>query len=137
MTSQTVDDAIRAAFDGNFIAAEDILQSGDVTVTIEAVIAPNTERDKGGKGRPIDKPILVMRGAKKRLVIGKTNLKVIAGLHGKASQEWIGKQITLTVRYLKDAFGQKNVPVVRVKTDESKMGYGARTKYGSPTPYAE
>lgn len=133
--SKTLDDAMRQQFEGNFLDAIDIPANG-ITVEISEVVAPNAEKDRTGKN--IDKGILAFKGAKKRLVLNKTNSKIIALMHGKKASEWVGKTITLTVRYLEKAFGQRNVPVIRVvPSDDHPMTFGMRKNYGSPTPFVD
>jgi len=134
-TTPNIDDAMRSMFEGNFLDASDIKSSGDFTVTIESVTAPGADKDATGK--TIDKPILAFAKAKKRLIVNRTNAKILAMQLGKKASEWAGKQITLTVRYLDKAFGQRNVPVIRVKADPSQLTFGMRKNYGSPTPYQE
>ena len=121
-------------FTGNFLSAVDL--DKDVTVTIAAVTKPNEEKDASGK--VIDKRVLTFTGAKKRLILNQINSKVIALLHGKKSADWVGKPITLTVRYLEKAFGQRNVPVIRVvPSEDHPLTFGMRKNYGSPTPFTD
>ena len=134
---KAIDDGVRAQFDGNFLDATDIQCNGDasgVTVEISGVVPPNTEKDNAGK--QINKTILSFKGAKKRLIINKVNARVLCQLHGKKASEWVGKKVTLVVRYLEKAFGQFNVPVIRIKTDEAHpLTFGMRKHYGSEKPY--
>jgi hypothetical protein len=124
---------MRSAFECDFLDATDIPPAG-FTVTIAAVTPPGTERDKQGKN--IDKAIVAFTGAKKRLILNKTNAKIIALAYGKKASEWIGKPVTLTVRYLEKAFGQKNVPVIRIVPDEKHpMTFGMRKNYGAAQPF--
>jgi hypothetical protein len=134
-TPEDIDKGMRATFEGNFLDASDIKASGDYVATIESISLPNSESDAAGKR--IDKAIIAFKGAKKRLILNKVNSKIIAMTLGKKASEWIGKQVTLTVRYLDKAFGQRNVPVIRIKADPSQLTFGMRKNYGSPTPYAE
>lgn len=127
---KTEDDIVQ--FTGNFLSAPDL--DKDVTVTISAVSKPDAEKDATGK--VIDKRILTFSGAKKRLILNKINSQTIALMYGKSTTGWIGKPVTLTVRYLKTAFGQSNVPVIRVvPSDEHPMTFGMRKNYGSATPF--
>jgi hypothetical protein len=129
-----IDEAMAAQFQGNFLDASDLMKA-DQTVTISDVVGPNEEQDSQKKR--IDKPILSFAGCKKRLILNKTNSKVIAMAHGKKASEWVGKKITLTVRWLEKAFGQTNVPVVRVVPPEgTALTFGMRQKYGSPKPFS-
>lgn len=130
---KSVDDGVRAQFEGDFLDATDI-PAGGFTVTIAAIVPPNTERDATKK--VIDKTILAFDGARKRLILNKTNLKIIALMYGKKASDWVGKKVTLTVRYLEKAFGQTNVPVVRIVPAEDKpMTFGMRKNYGAAQPF--
>lgn len=134
MTSN-IDEAMASQFEGNFLDATDLMK-GEIAVEIVEVVAPNTERDKGGKGRPIDKAIVAFKGCKKRLVLNKHNAKIIAMYHGKKPSLWPGKKITLYHRWLKEAFGLPNVPVVRVVPPEGMdLPAGMRKNHGSATPF--
>lgn len=127
-----VDDRVR--FEGNFLDANDIRASGDITLEIAAAVPPNTERDAQKKN--IDKWIVAFKGAKKRLILNTINSKIIVQQHGDKSREWVGKKITLTVRWLEKAFGQRNLPVVRVvPRSESDMTFGMRRNYGADKPF--
>lgn len=136
MTTETeLDSRMRAAFEGNFLDASDIMRSGNITLEIAGVTAPNDDKDATGKS--IDKSILAFKGAKKRLILNKINLKIVASMLGNTASKWIGQKITLTVRYLDKAFGQRNVPVIRVVPDDmAKLTFGMRKNYGAEKPYA-
>ena len=136
MTSATIDEDMRDAFTGNFMDATDILQKGKVTVMIADVIAPNKEKDAAGK--VINKPILSFEKATKRLIMNKINCKIVALMYGTKASIWVGKPITLCVRYLEKAFGQTNVPVVRVCPPEDKpLTFAMRKHFGSETPFVK
>jgi len=133
-----IDEGVRSQFEGNFLDATDIpIINGDspgITVEISGVVPPNAEKDNTGK--QINKTILSFKGAKKRLIINKVNARVLCQLHGKKASEWVGKKVTLVVRYLEKAFGQFNVPVIRIKADETHpLTFGVRKHYGSEKPY--
>jgi hypothetical protein len=51
---------------GGFLEAEDLPDGKDITVTIESV-RESGSNDKGTDGKPIDKPILKLKGVKKEL----------------------------------------------------------------------
>ena len=130
----SLDEAMASQFSGNFLDATDLPKGRNVTVTIEEVVAPNVERDKDGKGKLINKAILKFTGKQKRLILNKTNAKIIKMAHGEPSQ-WVGKKITLTVRLLDEAFGQQNLPVIRVVPPaNTNMTFSMRKKYGAEIP---
>jgi hypothetical protein len=130
-------DAAMAKFEGDFVEAADLMQRS-VTLTISGVVPPNVEKDRGGKGKLIDKPIFSFEKAAKRFICGKTNRRIIQAIHGKKASQWIGKTVTLGVRYLKEAFGEKNVPTVRVLPPPGvPIPMSARKFFGSEHPHTE
>ena len=124
----------REQFVGDFVESADLMRGDPVTLVIEDVIKPNTE--KSADGRPIDRPIVVFEKATKRFIVSKTNERLIKAMHGSRPSEWKGKPLTLTVRYLETAFGEKNVPTIRVVLSEGiPMPFSCRKHYGRATPY--
>lgn len=135
MTSPTIDRDMADVFQGNFMDASDIMGKGNVTVIIADVVAPKAEKDATGK--LIDRAIIAFKSATKRLIANKTNLKIIASMYGNKPSEWVGKPVTLGVRYLEKAFGQANVPTVRVIPPADKpLTFGMRKHFGSETPFS-
>lgn len=131
-----LDEAMASQYTGNFLDASDLMKRGTVTLTISGVVAPGTEKDAGGKS--IKPAILAFEKAKKRLILNKTNQKVIAMAHGSKASEWTGKSITLCVRWLEKAFGQFNVPVIRVVPPEgTELTFSMRSKYGAAESFAK
>lgn len=106
-------DAKMARFEGHYIESADLMQKM-VTLTISSVVPPNTEKDKDGTGKLINKAIIGFEKTSKRFIVGKTNERIIKACLGKKASGWIGQKITLCVRYLPEAFGEKWVPAVRV-----------------------
>lgn len=136
MTSDKIDEEMRDVFVGNFMDSSDIMEKGLVTVKISDVVAPNKEKD--GSGKIINKPILSFEKSTKRFIANKTNCKVIAMMYGKKPSLWIGQSITLGVRYLEKAFGQTNVPTVRViPPDDKPLTFGMRRNFGSDKPFVK
>jgi hypothetical protein len=106
-------DAAMARYEGHFIESADLMQRS-VTLTINGVVPPGVEKDKNGKGKVIEKAILSFDKTSKRFILGKTNERILKAIHGKKASGWIGKPVTLCVRYLPEAFGEKWVPTCRV-----------------------
>lgn len=80
----------RTFFDKEMLGAWD-LQGREVTVTIDRV-----EGGKIGHGKKASrKPILTLRGKKKKFCANVTNCKIIAQLYGKNTDDWLGKLITI------------------------------------------
>lgn len=95
-------------FPSKYLKAEDL--DGDLTVTISGV---RLETMKDKKGDDEQKPVASFKEVKKGLVLNKTNWAAIAKQHGDESDDWAGKQITLTVLEV-DSFGDV-VQAIRVK----------------------
>jgi hypothetical protein len=137
MTSeQDLDSAMRQVFTGNFLDASDILNmpGSRVSLVIDSVSPPSREKDAAGKN--IDKAILSFVKCKKRLILNNTNAKIIKMSHGDKASAWAGKPVTLCVRYLKKAFGQVNVPVIRIEPPEGVVTtFGMRKNMGIDRPY--
>jgi len=90
----------RKMFDERFVGAWD-LEDGDKTVTIERT---GQEKVHGTDGDEM-RPAVYFKGAKKAMVLNKTNAKAIAALYGNDVEGWIGKRITLTSAMV-SAFGE-------------------------------
>lgn len=109
---------IRLLFPNQYISSAD-LRDRDVTLTISCVKVDDLRTDKGSER----KPVVYFRemearhrrgeGENKRLVLNKTNAKVIAKLYGHETNEWAGKRITLYPTTCM-AFGQQ-VECIRVR----------------------
>lgn len=122
-------------FEGDFVESADLMNSKPVTLTISEVIKPGSEQSKDG--RMIDRPIIAFEKATKRFVVSKTNERLLKAMFGPKPAEWVGQQVTLTVRYLKQAFGESNVPTVRVVLpDDVPMPWSCRKHYGQEKPFA-
>ncbi len=81
----------RAMFDREHLGAWD-LGTRDATVVIARVRAGELV---GEGGRKTKKPIIAFEGKEKTFAANKTNCKIIAGLYGTDTRNWIGKRITL------------------------------------------
>lgn len=87
-----------------WLASEDILDAGDVTVTIDACYAVKAAEFEGG--RKEDVYTLGFVGKKKQLVLNSINRKTLVKLYGTNVSEWKGKPITLWVDRNVRAFGE-------------------------------
>lgn len=84
---------------------------GDQVFTIAKV---SFETLKDNDGNEEDKPVLWFLGVQKGLVLNPTNRKRILAQHpAEDTDEWIGKQITLTQEWV-EAFGKADF-AIRVK----------------------
>lgn len=91
----------RLLFPNEFLAAAD-LQGRDVTLTISRLIQEDLRTDKGDEPRWVlsfaemeERHRRDKKKINKRLVLNKTNARVIAKIHGRETDDWIAKQITL------------------------------------------
>jgi hypothetical protein len=95
-------------FDSKWLTVGD-LEGAERVVTIEKV-----EPGMVGEGKDAErKPIVWFEGERKPFAANKTCAKVIAGLFGRDTEEWVGKSITLfptTTEYAGDT-----VPCIRVR----------------------
>ena len=116
MNAAELDDAVTGRFEGDYVEAQELMHATGVKVTIESVIPPGTEKD--ARRKLIDKPMLVLKGAtkNKKMIVGKTNYRILSAIHGKKPSGWVGKDVVIACRYLpkSQGFGQENCPCVRV-----------------------
>lgn len=100
------------------------LQGKDVTLTIKKVQIEELKRTDGTADR---KPIVYFEEMAKRagddskvLVLGKTTAMQIAASHGKRTDSWAGKKITLYSARVK-AFGTE-VDAIRIRIPGQRRG---------------
>ena len=111
--------------------AIDIPEGAHVEVEIESVADPDTETDASGK--LIDKAILKFKAKKKRLILNKTNYRVLKGLFTDATK-WVGKKVRLQRRYF-EAFGIKNEIGIRIiPPDGTPIPKSVRDNLGTKRP---
>jgi hypothetical protein len=123
-------------YEGNFLESADMMTAGEIRLTIKAIVPPNTERDSAKK--LIKHPIISFEGTDKRLVCNATNERCIKSQFGSKAATWIGKQIVLRVNYLAEAFGEKNVPTLRViNPDGVPVPMAARKWMGQDKPFTK
>lgn len=141
-TMQEIDDAVIGRYEGPYVEAQELMAAGagGVRIVIESVIPPGTERDS--RKKLIDKPMLVLKGAtkNKKMIVGKTNYRILSAIHGKKPSGWAGKEITIAARYLpkSQGFGQENCPCVRVIPPRgTAIPHSAFLFMGKPSPVVE
>lgn len=121
----------RAMYDREHIGAWD-LEGRDVVVTIDRVIPGEIV---GNGGRKDKKPILHFIGAKKTMIVNRTNGKTIATLYGPKVEEWKGKRITLYSAMTRALDGSGDVECIRVRPKiPSKPSKEAFTETNEPQP---
>lgn len=65
-----------------------------VTVTIAGVTLEQVRNPRTNRAEP--KPAVAFAGKQKRLLLNKTQAYALAGLCGKETDNWIGRQVTLS-----------------------------------------
>ena len=101
-------------FEHDYVGAWD-LEGDEKTVVIERI---SIEELKSVDGQTKRKPVVSFKGAKRKLILNKTNATVIADLYGPDADKWIGKAVTL-IPTTTSAFG-KVVECVRVKPERPR-----------------
>ncbi len=101
-------------YEGNYLDALDLPEGAKVSVTIEAIADPGTQKDSSGK--LIKQAILSFAGKHKMLILNKTNYRNLKAIHKKDPAKWIGKEIMIQRRYLvaAKAFGVHNTICIRI-----------------------
>jgi hypothetical protein len=95
----------------NYIGAHDLQPGQELTLTIESV---SQELIKGNDGKEEMAIIARIKGAKKPMILNKTNCKIIAKIHDTPYiEQWSGKQMIIYAAKVK-AFGEM-VEALRVK----------------------
>lgn len=101
-------------FPSDYLTAVD-LKGKDFTLRIKTVTIEDLHK-KGAKTEPC--PTLTFDKAKKKLVVNKTNATSIAMLHGKAMENWVGKEITIYPT--KTRWGRETVDCIRVREPSAR-----------------
>ena len=95
----------------NYIGAHDFQPNQELTITLDTI---SNEMVKGQDGKDEQCIVAKIKGAKKPMILNKTNCKIIAkNLGTPYIEEWTGKSITLYVAKVK-AFGEY-VEAIRVR----------------------
>lgn len=95
----------------DYISAHD-LDGKEVTLPIQSAALEFLKSGPMDKGK--NRICLTLKGAKKRLVLNKTNVKEIIKAYGNDTDGWVEKPITI-IPTTCTAFGAQNVPCVRIK----------------------
>lgn len=115
----------RLLFPNDYIAAHD-LRGKDVVKTVKSV---TLEKLRMSGGRVEKKPVVLFSDTPKKLVLNKTNAKLIAAQHGSDTDKWSGKKITLYPTTT--LFGTATVDCVRVR---EKMAMRQQPAHESAPP---
>jgi hypothetical protein len=100
-------------FPSNYVGAHD-LKGKDATLAIDSVSVAELTMEGGKKE---NKPVVTFKGAKKKLVLNKTNAKTIAALYGTDTNAWIGQPVTL---YPTTCRGERGATVDCIRVRETK-----------------
>jgi hypothetical protein len=101
----------RSMYDREYLGEWD-LAGKDITVTIREVKGAELTAQGGRKSK---KPVVYFEGKEKGLALNKTNGKIIAGMYGTKTEDWVGKRITLYPAMT--TFGADTVPCIRVRPE--------------------
>lgn len=127
--------SMQERYEGRFLEAADFPEGQVRHFIVQAVIPPGTEKD--AKGKPIKEAILMFTDEPKGLVVNKTNYRVLRLLFGD-SEHWIGKEVRIMRRYLREAFGIRNEHCLRIVPPKGTPMPGRVMKFmGAAVPYQE
>jgi hypothetical protein len=119
-----------------FIASDDIgydnKGGNSVTLEIESTAEPGTVTD--AKKATVQERVLYFKKAEKGLILNRTNERILRLLCGRKPSGWIGKTITLQVRFT-DAFGEVDIPTIRIIPPKGvPLPFGVRKWIGREKP---
>ena len=98
-----------------WLASEDFLGLGDVTLVLDGVFENKNETMQDG--RKADFFSISFKKTKKHLVLNATNRKALANAFGADTKEWIGKEISMhTEGGIRNPKGGDPVNGLRIKT---------------------
>lgn len=124
--------ADKKEYGDGFLYADDFVRDGkwcQFALTIKGIVPPNTI--KAANKQMVDKVCLQFEEASKILAVNTTNERLLKMACGSAkSDNWVGKKVTFYPVSV-DAFGQTNVPALRVRLPkEVPMPFSARKQLG-------
>lgn len=105
---------ISDAFPTKYLSAQDLNEEDEV-VTIES----SAMEDVGQGEDKETKLVLKFEGAKKGLVLNKTNAQVLITMFGDDEDELIGKRISLWINH-DVQYGSKTVSAIRIRAKQPK-----------------
>jgi hypothetical protein len=118
---------INDAFPSKYLSAADIGDSKP-TVIIAGFEMIDLETDDGMES----KPFLTFKGAKKGMILNKTNANAIQDLYGFDTDAWIGKAIKLIVTRV-DYQGRR-VPALRIDPPDRTTAAPGMREQAPPAP---
>lgn len=98
----------------NYIGAHDLALNQELPITIESVAV---EKVKNSDGKDEDCVVARIKGARKPMILNKTNMKIISKvLDTPYIEQWVGKSIIIYSAKVK-AFGEY-IDALRVKNQK-------------------
>ena len=104
---QNGSDDYDSMYGSKYLAATEL--KGPTKVTIDHV--DRVTFDKPGEAKRT-KAVLYFVGAKKAMVLNKTNADALAAAYGRDFDDWLGKKVTIKAEHT--TFGGKRVPCLRL-----------------------
>jgi hypothetical protein len=99
----------------NYIGSHDLQPNQELVITIESVAV---EKVKNTDGKDEDCVVARIKGAKKPMILNKTNMKIITKvLETPYIEQWLGKSVILYVAKNIRAFGE-TIDALRVKNQK-------------------
>lgn len=98
-------------FPSQYIKAAE-LRGKDVPLTIKRVDLANLPLK--GTSDTKKRGVIEFQETDKKLVLNRTNADIIARLHGRDTEDWIGKRIALYPAMA--SFGRETVPAIRIRS---------------------
>jgi hypothetical protein len=131
MSDDVIED-LKIERDSRFLYAEDFRVGEEwkqFTLTI-AKVHGRGEFQSADK-KTLDGYSLSFGATDKVFVLNATNQSLLTAQYGGNAKDWIGKPVTLYPVELTQAFGQRNVPALRVRVaSDTLVPFGARKHMG-------
>lgn len=116
----------RAFYDSTYVRAWDIPPGRDAVCVIERVVAVEIK----GVDKTERRPVVYFRDKQKGLVLNKGMGKMIKGMYGRFTKDWLGKPIAIYATQV-TAFGETH-DVVRVRPQVPQKPSGKKPKTDAP-----
>ena len=95
----------------NYIGAHDLQPDQELTVTIESISHENVTNQDGQEEQCV---VMRIKGAKKPMILNKTNMKIITKLFGTPYiEDWSGRKVIIYAAKVR-AFGEM-IEALRIK----------------------
>ena len=102
----------------NYVGAHDLQPGQELTVTIESITNEPVKHFDGKSVKEDNCIIARFKGAKKPMILNKTNCKIIAkNVGSNFTEDWVGKSITIYATNVR--VGAEVVEGLRIKNTKS------------------